>query len=86
MRKLFMPLLAAIALPISVNAETVWLILFRAVCSEGCGVALEKIEMSSMEQCHKNGEIQLSKGLSADRPEKNSKAIRKTTFKCLKGK
>ncbi len=86
MKRLLLPLLAALALPTAVNAETVWLMISNTVCSGGCGVGLEKIEMSSMEQCHENGEVWLSKGLSADRPEKTSKAIGRTTYKCLKGK
>ena len=69
MRKLLIPLLAAFALPTTVNAETVWLVLKTTQCKRtGCGAALEKIEMASMEQCHKNGEVFISKGFSDDRP------------------
>ena len=42
--------------------------------------------MASMEQCHKNGEVFISKGFSDDRPEKNPKVIWHTAYKCLKGK
>ena len=45
MRKLLIPLLAAIALPTVVNAETIWLVLSRR------DAGFEKIEMKDMEQC-----------------------------------
>lgn len=86
MRKLLIPLIAAITLPTNVNAETIWLVLKTVQCAGGCGAALEKIEMATMDQCHENGEVFISKGFSADRPEKNSKAIWHTAYKCLKGK
>ena len=49
MKRLLLPLIAALGLPISVSAESVWLILFpyRA--------ALEKIEMTDMAQCEEMG-------------------------------
>ena len=53
MKKLLIPLLAALALPTAVNAESYWLILKEG----GKGKALEKIEMKSMEQCEEQGEI-----------------------------
>ena len=49
MCKLLIPLLAALALPTAVNAETVRLI----VAYHG----LEKIEIKSMDQCKEQGEI-----------------------------
>ena len=54
MKRLLLPLLAALALPTAVNAESYWLIL-RIVNS------LEKIEMESMKQCEKQGSEWLSK-------------------------
>ena len=45
MRKLLIPLLAALALPTAVNAESYWLLLSRQEAG------FEKIEMASMEQC-----------------------------------
>ena len=54
MRKLLIPLLAAIALPTAVNAESYWLIL--RVDDDDSGVALEKIEMKSLEQCEEQGD------------------------------
>ena len=53
MRKLLIPLLAALALPNAVNAESYWLFL-RSTGASG-GPALEKIEMKSMEQCEEQG-------------------------------
>ena len=54
MKRLLLPLLAAIALPTAVNAESYWLILSSG---SGDSAALEKIEMASMEQCKEQGEI-----------------------------
>ena len=53
MKRLLLPLLAALALPTAVNAESYWLIL--RVDDDDSGVALEKIEMKSMEQCEEQG-------------------------------
>ena len=44
MKSLLLPLIAVLALPTAVNAESYWLIL-KVVNS------LEKIEMKSLEQC-----------------------------------
>ena len=53
MRKLLIPLLAALALPTAVYAESYWLVL---KVDDDRGIALEKIEMKSMEQCEEQGE------------------------------
>ena len=53
MKRLLLPLLAAIALPNAVNAESYWLVL---KVDDDRGIALEKIEMKSMEQCEEQGE------------------------------
>ena len=45
MRKLLIPLLASLALPTAVNAETIWLVLSRSQAG------FEKIEMKDMEKC-----------------------------------
>ena len=45
MKRLLLPLLAALALPTAVNAETVWLVLSRK------DAGFEKIEMKDMAQC-----------------------------------
>ena len=54
MRKLSIPLLAALALPTAVNAESYWLILESS--HNNWGFALEKIEVNSMSSCEKQGE------------------------------
>jgi len=46
-------LLAALALPTGVNAESYWLVLI----GRQQGTALEKIEMQSMEECEEQGKI-----------------------------
>ena len=51
MKRLLLPLLAVLALPTAVNAESYWLILFSVK------TGIEKIEMASMEQCKEQGEI-----------------------------
>jgi hypothetical protein len=53
MKRLLLALLAALALPTAVNAESYWLIIHM---SRGGGYnALEKIEVSSLEACEKEG-------------------------------
>ena len=48
MKRFLLPLLAALALPTAVNAESYWL-LIRSM--SGQARAMEKIEMASIEQC-----------------------------------
>ena len=50
MKRLLLPLLAALALPTAVNAESYWLIV--RVGATG----IEKIEMGSMAQCQEEGQ------------------------------
>ena len=83
-RLLFLPLL--LGFTSALNAETIWLVVKTHQCNHGCGVGLEKIEMASMEQCHRNGRVWIHQGLSEEKPEKSDKAIWHTTYKCLKGK
>ena len=45
MKRFLLPLLAALALPTAVNAESYWLIVFLNASTS------QKIEMNSMEQC-----------------------------------
>ena len=54
MKRLLLPLLAALALPTAVNAESYWLVMSAASTKSA---SLEKIEMASMEQCKEQGEI-----------------------------
>ena len=53
MRKLLVPLLAALSLPTAVNAESHWLII--QVATGHRWNALQKIEMESAEACDKEG-------------------------------
>tara|TARA_B100000965_G_C19486124_1_gene710843 strand:- start:678 stop:833 length:156 start_codon:yes stop_codon:yes gene_type:complete len=51
MKRLLLPLLAAIALPTAASAESHWLVLYKIQCGmdsgHPCGVAMEKIQMNS---------------------------------------
>ena len=63
MKSLLIPLLASLALPTAVHAESYWLVIKTSVCGRSllqpCGTALEKIEMKSLAQCEANGELWL---------------------------
>mgnify|MGYP001377813852 CR=1 FL=1 len=50
MKRFLTPLLAALALPTAIHAESYWLVLSKYEN------AIEKIEMKSMEQCEEQGE------------------------------
>ncbi len=81
MRKLLIPLLAAIALPTAVNAESVWLILLYGKSFDQNGsvaASLEKIEMKNIDDCKDEGSRWLS-----------SQTIKKTSdrgYHCVIGK
>ncbi len=62
MRKLLIALLAALALPTAVNAESYWLLIY---VGSGYATDLEKIEMESLEKCKKQGELFLKEKLRA---------------------
>ena len=53
MKRLLLPLLAALALPTAVNAESYWLVLI----GKGTNRILEKIEMKNMKKCEEQGKI-----------------------------
>ena len=55
MKRLLLPLLAALSLPTAVNAESYWLVLILGMGGNDKPAAFEKIEMSSMEGCQKEG-------------------------------
>ena len=55
MKRFSIPLLAAIALPSGVNADSHWLILTYGLGDHNGGKALEKIEMPDWEICRKEG-------------------------------
>ena len=84
MKRLLLPLLAAIALPTAVNAESVWLILRYGSVHAGMprlgAASLEKIEMKDLNQCKSEGEIWSKSKL----PEGEKKTI--LTYHCIVGK
>ena len=75
MRKLLIPLLAALALPTAVNAERHWLIISHGVTRGG----LEKIQMASSEDCVKEG-IKWKNSTTHNIDDYSKK------FHCIKGK
>ena len=84
MKRFFLPLLAFLALPTSVSAESTWLILRVGNSGLESGgrlqpVALEKIEMIDMDQC------QLQGALLKSSLEINKKSHR-IGFVCIEGK
>ena len=70
MERLLLPLLAALALPTAVNAESYWLIL-------NYYSGMTKIPVESLEQCEEQGKIFRSR----KRPQKHA-----MHYWCLKGK
>jgi hypothetical protein len=72
MKTLLLPLLAALALPTAVSAESYWL----TVARKGAGVAT--IEMKDMEQCEEQGKIWVEKSKAMPR--------KPVYYVCLKGK
>ena len=76
MKKLLLPLLASFALPTSVSAESVWLVLQGGHFN---GSSLVKIEMEDMSQC----ELMGAKWLSTKRVNLQNHV---RGFECFKGK
>ena len=75
MKRLLLPLLAALALPTAVNAESYWLIVFLNASTS------QKIEMNSMEQCKEQGEAYKDSGIYGKSAMSTS-----MRYVCLKGK
>ena len=85
MKRLLLPLLATLALPTAVSAETVWLVINHA--NTAIGVAFEKIEMKDMAQCLEQGEIYRSTKIKyRDNSTQGMAFPESTSFICLKGK
>ena len=86
MKRLLLSLLAAIALPTAVNAESYWLILrygSEHITGVGLGgAALEKIEMESMAQCELMGAKWTGSKLFENEEERRTILA----FECLEGK
>jgi len=73
MKYLLLPLLAALALPTAVNAESYWLIIYMGK------TGLEKIEMRDMDHCEEEGNLW--------RNSKTMKSgIQGRSHHCIKGK
>ena len=75
MHRFFIALLAAIALPTSVDAESTWLVL--KISGRKSAAYLEKIEMENMTQCEEQGKFWRSK---------DPNRFENLDFVCLKGK
>ena len=78
MHKLLIPLLAAFALPTAVNAESYWLLIMK---SGFHGVGLEKIEMKSIDDCEKQGDLFIN-----SMKEESDSAAKYLYFVCVTGK
>ena len=77
MKRLLLPLIAVLALPTAVNAESVWLLIkserhYMSTSAFGFS-ALEKIEMSDLSQCQNEG-------------KRIAEQFRNTHWICVKGK
>ena len=83
MKRVLLPLLAALALPTAVVAESYWLIIrYQAGKSWKSPVAMEKIEMESMEQC----ELEGAKWMGSKESKVEESRERGFSFTCLQGK
>ena len=88
MKRLLLPLLAALALPTAVNAESYWLVLTLGDGGHEGASALEKIEMISMEACENEGEKWMN--IRKTKDGKNSRFVNDLSgnraFICIAGK
>ena len=75
MHRFLIPLLAAIALPTTANAESIWLVL--KISGRKSAAYLESIEMESMAQCEEQGQYWRSR---------DPNRFENLDFVCLKGK
>ncbi len=55
MKRLLLPLIAALAIPTTANAQSYWLILTYGKADVNGAGGVEKIEMASSEACEKEG-------------------------------
>ena len=79
MKSFLLPILAALALPTTVNAESHWLILTYGLGYHNGGKALEKIEMP-------NGEIFEREGRKWEQSLTQSASGKHKQFQCFVGK
>mgnify|MGYP003132696671 CR=1 FL=1 len=79
MKRLLLPLIAALALPTAVNAESYWLILTYGLAAHNDTAALEKIEMPNAAACEQEG-----RGWEQSSTHSGKKTYRR--FHCITGK
>ena len=80
MKRTLLPLIAALALPTAVNAESYWLIIHIA------NSGVEKIEMEDLKQCEKMGYLWASKTNDLiDNPQSYQWTLQ-GSWKCIVGK
>ena len=77
MKRLLLPLVAALALPTAVSAESVWLILTQG--KTGGGYSMHSLEMKDISQCEEQGQLFLT-----STKIKVGKGLR--GYECLTGK
>ena len=82
MKRLLLPLLAALALPTAVNAESYWLLIRGGYPNEP---AFEKIEMKDSDQCEEMGALFMSSSRLNFSPFEDKK-IKRRGFECFEGK
>ena len=81
MKRLLLPLIAALALPTAVNAESYWLIL-----ADFNNKSFEKIEMESLAQCEEQGyAFQSPRNVLIKMPQREAWTVQ-GSWKCLEGK
>lgn len=80
MKRYLLPLLAALALPTAVNADSVWLLLRGGHPLDAA--TMEKIEMKDMEQCELMGAL----FMSSERLNFSEERIKRRGFECFEGK
>ena len=83
MKKLFCFLIAFGSFPTALNAESTWLIIrYQVGPSRSAPVAMEKIEMTNLEQC----ELEGAKWMGAKESKIEAARNRGFSFTCLQGK
>ena len=86
MKRFLIPLLAALALPTAVNAESIYLVLIAPMRTntnanrQKLAITIETIPQESMEQCNENGQTLVELYSDVDW------VARDMRFKCIKGK
>ena len=83
MKNIFLSVLVLLIQPISVLADSTWLILrYTSGANLKAGVALEKIEMKDMEQCELGG----AKWMGSKETKIESARKRGYAYVCIEGK